>query len=184
MGFIFSKLFATLFGSKEYRLLILGLDNAGKTTILYQMQLGEAKITVPTLGFNVETVKYENLNFKMWDLGGQSEFRPYWKCYYEKTNAIVFVIDSTDKERLDIAKQELFILIKEEELEGVPIALLANKQDIEGALSDIEISEKMGLCDIKNSPWAIFKTIAKTGVGIDNAFKWLTGILNPENNNK
>ena len=84
MCFIFSKIFASLFGSKEYRLLILGLDNAGKTTILYQMQLGEAKITVPTLEFNVETVKYENLNFKMWDLGGQSEFRPYWKCYYEK----------------------------------------------------------------------------------------------------
>ena len=116
----------------------------------------------------------------MWDLGGQSEFRPYWKCYYEKTNAIVFVIDSTDKERLDIAKQELFLLIKEEELQGVPIAILANKQDIEGALSDIEISEMMGLSDIKNRPWAIFKTIAKTGIGLDNAFKWLAGILNPE----
>ena len=180
MGFIFSKLFSKLFGSKEYRLLILGLDNAGKTTILYQMQLGELKVTVPTLGFNVETVKYENLNFKMWDLGGQSEFRPYWKCYYEKANGIVFVIDSTDKERLDIAKQELFVLINEEELQGVPIVILANKQDIEGALSDIEISEMMGLSEIKNRPWAIFKTIAKTGVGLDNAFKWLAGILNPE----
>ena len=180
MGFIFSKLFSKLFGSKEYRLLILGLDNAGKTTILYQMQLGELKVTVPTLGFNVETVKYENLNFKMWDLGGQSEFRPYWKCYYEKTDGIAFVIDSTDKDRLDLAKQELFILINEEELQGVPIVILANKQDIEGALSDIEISESLELSEIKNNQWAIFKTIAKTGVGLDNAFKWLTGILSPD----
>ena len=111
MGFIFSKIFSILFSNKEVRLLILGLDNAGKTTLLYQMQCGEVKVTVPTLGFNVESVKYENLTFQMWDLGGQSEIRPYWKCYYPKTNAVVFVIDSSDKERIDIAKQELFLLL-------------------------------------------------------------------------
>jgi ADP-ribosylation factor-like protein 1 len=180
MGFLFSKIFSKLFGSKEIRLLILGLDNAGKTTVLYKMQFGEAKITVPTLGFNVETVNYENVTFQMWDLGGQSELRPYWRCYYPKTNAIVFVIDSTDKERLNIVKEELFLLLNEEELKGVPLAILANKQDLEGALSDIEISEAIGLNDIKNNQWAIFKTVAKTGVGLDNAFKWLTGILAPE----
>ena len=92
----------------------------------------------------------------------------------------MFVIDSTDKDRLDIVKQELFLLINEEDLRGVPIAILANKQDIEGALSDIEISESLELSEIKNNQWAIFKTIAKTGVGLDNAFKWLIGILNPE----
>ena len=173
----FSKIFSVLFSNKEVRLLILGLDNAGKTTILYQMQFGEVKVTVPTLGFNVESVKYENLTFQMWDLGGQSEIRPYWKCYYPKTNAIVFVIDSSDKERIDISKQELFLLLQEDELMGVPIAILANKQDIDGALSDIEISDLMGLSDIKNRQWAIFKTIAKTGKGLDDAFKWLTGIL-------
>ena len=182
MGFIFSKIFSILFSNKEVRLLILGLDNAGKTTLLYQMQCGEVKVTVPTLGFNVETVNYENLTFQMWDLGGQSEIRPYWKCYYPKTNAIVFVIDSSDKERIDIAKQELFLLLQEDELKGVPIAILANKQDIDGVLSDIEISEKMGLSEIKNRQWAIFKTIAKTGKGLDDAFKWLTGILKEDNN--
>ena len=180
MGFIFSKLFSALFGSKEVRLLILGLDNAGKTTVLYQMQFGESKVTVPTLGFNVETVKYQNLTFQMWDLGGQSELRPYWRCYFPKTNAIVFVIDSIDKDRLDVVKQELFLLIKEEDLQGVPIAILANKQDLEGALSDIEISENIGLGNIKNNKWVIFKTVAKTGIGLDNAFKWLTGILASE----
>ena len=180
MGFIFSKIFSKLFGKKEVRLLILGLDNAGKTTVLYQMQFGESKVTVPTLGFNVETVVYENITFNMWDLGGQSELRPYWRCYYPKTNAIVFVIDSSDRDRLNIVKQELFFLIKEEDLQGVPIAILANKQDIEGALSDIEISESLELSEIKNNQWAIFKTIAKTGVGLDNAFKWLTGILSPD----
>jgi ADP-ribosylation factor-like protein 1 len=180
MGFIFSKIFSVLFGKKEVRLLILGLDNAGKTTVLYQMQFGESKVTVPTLGFNVETVQYQNLTFQMWDLGGQSELRPYWRCYFSKTNAIVFVIDSTDKDRLDTVKNELFFLIQEEDLQGVPIAILANKQDLEGALSDIQISEKIGLSEIKNNQWAIFKTVAKTGAGLENAFKWLTGILAPE----
>ena len=101
--------------------------------------------------------------------------------YYPKTNAVVFVIDSSDKERIDIAKQELFLLLQEDELKGVPIAILANKQDIDGVLSDIEISEKMGLSEIKNRQWAIFKTIAKTGKGLDDAFKWLTGILKEDN---
>ena len=177
MGFILSKIFGDLFSNQEVRLLILGLDNAGKTTLLYQMQFGEVKVTVPTLGFNVESVKYENINFQMWDLGGQSEIRPYWRCYYPKTNAVIFVIDSSDKERLDIAKQELFLLLQEDDLKGVPIAILANKQDVEGCLSDVQISENMGLTDIKNRQWAIFKTIAKTGKGLDDAFKWLTGIL-------
>ena len=180
MGFIFSKIFSVLFGKKEVRLLILGLDNAGKTTVLYQMQFGESKVTVPTLGFNVETVQYQNLTFQMWDLGGQSELRPYWRCYFSKTNAIVFVIDSTDKDRLDTVKNELFFLIQEEDLQGVPIAILANKQDLEGALSDIQISEIVALSEIKNNQWAIFKTVAKTGAGLENAFKWLTGILAPE----
>ena len=180
MGFIFSKLFQKLFGKKEVRLLILGLDNAGKTTVLYQMQFGDSKITVPTLGFNVETVQYQNLTFQMWDLGGQSELRPYWRCYFPKTNAIVFVIDSTDKERLNIVKQELFLLIQEEDLQGVPITILANKQDLEEALSEIQISEIIGLSEIKNNQWAIFKTVAKTGKGLEDAFNWLIGILSSE----
>ena len=177
MGFIFSKIFSVLFSNQEVRLLILGLDNAGKTTLLYQMQFGEVKVTVPTLGFNVETVKYENLTFQMWDLGGQTEIRPYWRCYYPKTNAVVFVIDSSDKERIDISKQELFLLLQEEDLKGVPIAILANKQDMKGCLTDVQITELMGLTEIKNRKWAIFNTIAKTGKGLDDAFKWLTSIL-------
>ena len=181
MGFIFSKIFASLFGSQEYRLLILGLDNAGKTTLLNQMHFGEPKVTVPTLGFNVESVNYENFSFQMWDLGGQSEIRPYWRCYYPKTNAVIFVIDSSDVDRIDISRKELFLLLNEDDLKGVPIAILANKQDMQGALSDIQISEKMGLSEIKNREWAIFKTVAKTGKGLDDAFKWLTGILKSEN---
>mmetsp|Transcript_7240 Transcript_7240/g.7480 ORF Transcript_7240/g.7480 Transcript_7240/m.7480 type:complete len:181 (+) Transcript_7240:16-558(+) len=176
MGFVFSKIFSSI-RSKDVRLLILGLDNAGKTTVLYQMQLGEVKSTVPTVGFNVEYLKYENLNFQVWDIGGQSEIRPYWRCYYENTNAIVFAIDSSDKDRIEVVRNELYLLLEEEELKRVPLAILANKQDIKGCLSDIEITEQLQLQNIKDRQWQIFKTCAKEGTGLDDAFKWITNLI-------
>jgi ADP-ribosylation factor-like protein 1 len=141
------------------------------------MQLGEVHNSAPTIGFNVEYVKYENINFQVWDIGGQYEIRPYWRCYYPNTNAIIFAIDSSDKERIDIVKQEIFILLEEEELKNVPIAILANKQDKVGCFSEIEITEKLELNKIKNRQWQIFKTCAVEGTGLDDAFKWITNII-------
>lgn len=117
MGMLFSKVFASLFGSKEVRVLILGLDNAGKTTLLYKLYAPNRVIrTMPTIGFNVETVNYQNLSFNVWDLGGQTNIRPYWRCYYANTDAIIYVIDSCDRERVGIAKKELVAMLEEEEL--------------------------------------------------------------------
>ena len=107
MGLTFSKLFDRLWGKKEMRILMVGLDAAGKTTILYKLKLGEIVTTIPTIGFNVESVTYKNLNFNVWDLGGQTSIRPYWRCYYSNTAAVVFVVDSTDIERLGTAAEEL-----------------------------------------------------------------------------
>lgn len=90
----------TAAGRAQVRVLILGLDNAGKTTILYKLQMGEVVTTVPTIGFNVETVQYKNVRFQVWDLGGQTSIRPYWRCYYQNTNAVIYVIDSADSERM------------------------------------------------------------------------------------
>ena len=112
-GMLFSKLFSALLGNKEVRVLILGLDNAGKTTILYKLQMGEVVTTVPTIGFNVETVQYKNLRFQVWDLGGQTSIRPYWRCYYQNTNAVIYVVDSADQERMGISKQELITMLEE-----------------------------------------------------------------------
>ena len=114
-----SKLLTTLLGSKEVRVLILGLDNAGKTTILYKLQMGEVVTTVPTIGFNVETVQYKNLRFQVWDLGGQTSIRPYWRCYYQNTSAIIYVVDSSDSDRMGISKQELYVCNRQR-FEGPP----------------------------------------------------------------
>jgi ADP-ribosylation factor-like protein 1 len=168
-----------MFGSKEVRILILGLDNAGKTTILYRLQneSDEAVQTIPTIGFNVETLQYKNIKvrgelhhrcveillvdplnrlclvrrrsswlmlhshctffdqFQVWDLGGQTSIRPYWRCYYPNTDAIIFVVDSADTERMPVARGELSAMLEEDELKGAILLVFANKQDQKGAMT-------------------------------------------------
>lgn len=85
MGVTFSKVFAKLFSKKEMRILMVGLDAAGKTTILYKLKLGEIVTTIPTIGFNVETVEYKNISFTVWDVGGQDKIRPLWRHYFQNT---------------------------------------------------------------------------------------------------
>lgn len=104
--------FKGLLGNREMRILILGLDGAGKTTILYRLQVGEVVTTIPTIGFNVEQVTYKNLKFQVWDLGGQTSIRPYWRCYYSNTDAIIYVVDSVDRDRIGISKDELLYMLR------------------------------------------------------------------------
>merc|ERR1712053_49773 len=145
----FTKVFDKLFGKKEMRILMVGLDAAGKTTILYKLKLGEIVTTIPTIGFNVETVEYKNISFTVWDVGGQDKIRPLWRHYYQGTNAIIFVVDSNDRERIDdssgtdnSAKEELHRMLAEDELRNAPVLVLANKQDLPNAMNVDEITEK------------------------------------------
>ncbi|VDN99492.1 unnamed protein product [Rodentolepis nana] len=177
MGGILSA-FYRLFGSRERRILILGLDGAGKTTILYKLQVGEVVTTIPTIGFNVETVHYKNLKFQVWDLGGQTSIRPYWRCYYANTDAIIYVVDSMDRDRIGISKQELISMLEEEELKTAVLAVFANKQDIEGCMSVAQIASAFGLTSIKNRTYQIFKTSAVRGDGLTEAMDWLAETLN------
>ncbi|KAF9913938.1 Arf GTPase arl1, partial [Lobosporangium transversale] len=121
MGSIFSRILGRLWGDKEVRILILGLDGAGKTTILYRLQVGEVVTTIPTIGFNVETVQYKNIKFQVWDLGGQTSIRPYWRCYYANTDAVIYVVDSVDRDRVSTAKEELMAMLEEEELKDAAL---------------------------------------------------------------
>jgi len=181
MGVLVSKLLATVLGNKEVRVLILGLDNAGKTTILYKLQMGEVVTTVPTIGFNVETVQYRNLRFQVWDLGGQTSIRPYWRCYYQNTNAVIYVVDSSDAERMGISKQELVGMLEEDELKEAALMVFANKQDLPNALPSDAIADKLGLGALKNRQWAIFKTSAVKGEGLHDGLDWLAASLRNKN---
>jgi len=169
--------FKNLLGSREMRILILGLDGAGKTTILYRLQVGEVVTTIPTIGFNVEQVTFKNLRFQVWDLGGQTSIRPYWRCYFSNTDAIIYVVDSADKDRIGVSKHELVSMLEEEELKKAILVVLANKQDIEGALSVAEVHQALGLDALKNRTFQIFKTSAVKGEGLDEAMEWLSNML-------
>ncbi|KAF8701335.1 hypothetical protein HU200_033665 [Digitaria exilis] len=166
MGIVFTRLFSSLFGNREARILVLGLDNAGKTTILYRLQMGEVVSTIPTIGFNVETVQYNNIKFQVWDLGGQTSIRPYWRCYFPNTQAIIYVVDSSDTDRLVTAKEEFHAILEEDELKGAVVLVYANKQDLPGALDDAAVTESLELHKIKSRQWAIFKTSAIKGEGL------------------
>ncbi len=126
MGSFLSQL-SSLFDKREARILMLGLDSAGKTTILFKLKLGEVVSSVPTIGFNVETVEFKNCKFNVWDVGGQDKIRGMWKHYYQNTEGLIYVIDSSDKERLHIAKEELHKMLAEEELKDTVLLVLANK---------------------------------------------------------
>ncbi|XP_051912368.1 ADP-ribosylation factor-like protein 1 [Hippocampus zosterae] len=166
MGGVFGKIWGRLFGSKDYRTLILGLDGAGKTSILDYLDIGKATQTTPTIGFNVKTIRLKNLSFQAWDLGGQLAIRTYWKIYYPNTSAIIYVVDSADKDRFETSRKELHLMLAEAELHARPLLVLANKQDLEGAVSEADISQYMGLPHIKDREWAIFPCSASTGEGL------------------
>merc|ERR1711972_897241 len=147
----FTKLWARIVSSKqEMRILMVGLDAAGKTTILYKLKIGEVVTTIPTIGFNVETVEYKNISFTVWDIGGQDKIRKLWRHYYRGTHGVIFVVDSSDRERMEDAREELFKMLSEEELREAAVLVLANKQDLPCAMSTTEVSEKLGLNQLRS----------------------------------
>ena len=251
MGLLFSRLFDSLFGSKQVRILILGLDNAGKTTILYHIKTPEAEEpvrTIPTIGFNVETLSYvshlcprahrsslrwcgarahatqqhgamilvvhvlvpslthpnhalppfshsiwrqrlklhthtttpltthsyKNIKFQVWDLGGQTSIRPYWRCYFPNTDAIIFVVDCADPDRMNVAREELQMMLGEDELANAILLIFANKQDVEGAMPVAEVTKALGLTTLKRRQWSIVPTVALSGDGLFEGFDWLS----------
>merc|ERR1719510_529394 len=129
MGLLFSRLWSRLFGLAEFKICIVGLDGAGKTTTLYKLHLGEVVSTQPTIGGNVEEVKHNNITLQCWDLGGQESLRKSWSVYYTNTHAIVLVIDSTDVKRMPIVKKELDLILNHDDLKDAILLVLANKQD-------------------------------------------------------
>ena len=140
MGLAFSGLWQRMFGKEERRILMVGLDAAGKTTILYKLKLGEIVTTIPTIGFNVETVEYKNISFTVWDVGGQDKIRPLWRHYYQNTQGLIFVVDSNDRDRVDDAKEELHRMLNEDELRDAVVLVFANKQDLPQAMPAAEVS--------------------------------------------
>eukprot|EP00486_Rosalina_sp_Unknown_P016172 CAMPEP_0201597004 /NCGR_PEP_ID=MMETSP0190_2-20130828/193583_1 /ASSEMBLY_ACC=CAM_ASM_000263 /TAXON_ID=37353 /ORGANISM="Rosalina sp." /LENGTH=182 /DNA_ID=CAMNT_0048057711 /DNA_START=33 /DNA_END=581 /DNA_ORIENTATION=+ len=176
MGSWLSQLKVTLcFGappSKEFRMLLLGLDSAGKTTILRRLTTGEKQSTKPTIGFTIETIQFDNLHFYIWDVGGQEKLRALWRRYYVGTQGIIFVVDAADIDRLPIAKEEIHELMHEYELQYAVMAILANKQDLD-AYNKHQLSKELELSKL-GKKYQVFETCATTGEGLDSVMNWLS----------
>ncbi|CAH3146552.1 unnamed protein product [Porites evermanni] len=177
----FASLFKGLFGKKEMRILMVGLDAAGKTTILYKLKLGEIVTTIPTIGFNVETVEYKNISFTVWDVGGQDKIRPLWRHYFQNTQGLIFVVDSNDRERVGEAREELNRMLNEDELRDAILLVFANKQDLPNAMNAAEITDKLGLHSLRNRQWYIQATCATSGDGLYEGLDWLSNQLKNAN---
>jgi small GTP-binding protein len=181
MGLLISRVFDALAGKKEQRIIMIGLDAAGKTTTLFKLKLGEVVTTIPTIGFNVETLEYKNIKFTVWDVGGQDKIRPLWKHYYADTDGVIFVVDSVDHDRLaqgpGTAHNELHKICQEAELENAAILIFANKQDLPGAASPHEIGRALELNKIRDKQWHIQACCATDGTGLYEGLDWLAKAL-------
>uniref|UniRef100_A0A7N0V921 ADP-ribosylation factor n=1 Tax=Kalanchoe fedtschenkoi TaxID=63787 RepID=A0A7N0V921_KALFE len=182
MGQAFRKLFDSVFGNAEMRVVMLGLDAAGKTTILYKLQIGEVLSTVPTIGFNMEKVQYKNVVFIVWDVGGQEKLRPLWRHYFNNTDGLIYVVDSLDRERIGKAKAEFQTIINDPFMLNSVILVFANKQDMKGAMTPREVCEGLGLLELKNRKWHIQGTCALKGDGLYEGLDWLASTLKETKN--
>ena len=161
---------------KTANILMLGLDAAGKTTILYQLKLNSIVNTIPTIGFNVESVKYKNLNLTIWDVGGQEKIRQLWRHYYNNVDVLIFVIDSNDNGRIDEAKKELHYLISEDELKDTIILIYSNKIDLPNSINHHTLGDKLNLNSIKQH-WFIQPISATENIGITEGLDWIKNTL-------
>uniref|UniRef100_A0A8I5ZU96 ADP-ribosylation factor 1 n=1 Tax=Rattus norvegicus TaxID=10116 RepID=A0A8I5ZU96_RAT len=160
-GNIFANLFKGLFGRKEMRVLTVGLDAAGKTTVLYKLKRG--------------TVEYKNIGFTVWDVGGQDKIRPLWRHHFQNTQGSVFVVGSNDRQRVNEACEELRTMLTEDELQDAVLLVFANKQDL--PMNVAEITDKLGLHSLRHRNWYIQATCATSGDGLYEGLDWLSNQL-------
>lgn len=159
------------------RILILGLDNAGKTTVVKKLCGEPIDKIEPTLGFQIQTLSYDRYQLNLWDVGGQKSIRAYWRNYFEQTDGLVWVVDSSDIYRLEQCRDELYELLKQERLAGASLLIFANKQDVDGSLPTERIAEVLNPGgngpQFKNRHWSILACSAVTGEGLAPGMDWL-----------
>ncbi|XP_071401561.1 ADP-ribosylation factor-like protein 3 [Centroberyx affinis] len=157
----------------ELRILLLGLDNAGKTTLLKQLASEEVDTVTPTQGFNIKSITCHGMKLNVWDIGGQRNIRTFWNKYLENTDLLIYVIDSTDKKRFEETGVELSELVEAENLQGVPVLVFANKQDVATATPASTVAEGLNLHTYRDRVWQIQACSAITGEGVQDGMNWI-----------
>jgi len=152
---------------------MLGLDNAGKTTIVKSIMHEDVNAVSPTLGFIIKTIEYGGYKLNIWDVGGQKTLRSYWRNYFEKTDALIWVVDATDRFRLDSCAEELAGLLQQERLLGASLLVFANKMDADGCMMLEEIRTALRLDEIETHKWTLLACSALTGKNLTEGLDWV-----------
>ncbi|MHA1122429.1 MAG: ADP-ribosylation factor family protein [Candidatus Heimdallarchaeota archaeon] len=155
---------------KQANMTICGLDSAGKTSVMNYLIHGENRDTIPTMGVNVNTVNLPKLDIHIYDLGGQEGFRPMWADINERSQAVVYIVDSTDLERFELTKKIFHDIIGAQIEDNIPVLILLNKIDLPNRMSRADFIYHFGLLDLKNITWSCYETSAMTGEGLIEAF--------------
>lgn len=164
--------------SHTSQVLLVGLDSSGKSTLLARLLTGQYRATSPTIGFNVGTMDLDKKNsLTLWDVGGQKSLRQNWKHYLDDVEALVFVVDSTDRERLPEAAKALKRILSEDKVEGLPLMVLANKKDLPNSMTIRDISNQLNLPALTNRLWEIQACSAKQGLGLNQAFTSISKMI-------
>ncbi|KAL0236696.1 hypothetical protein PCE1_000094 [Barthelona sp. PCE] len=192
MGNFIARLFRRIFPDRSAEILIIGLDSSGKSTLVrylsneaYGGQMTEdTTAPMPTIGYSHRSIslgeEYGGLNINTWDIGGQTRLRSLWRHYYSSCDAIIYVIDSSDVARFDIAKKELFKMLNDPDLNDCPLLVLANKVDRSDSVSVNEVHDALDLTEVSLS-YHIEATSAVEGTGVMEAFKWMADQLQSRN---
>lgn len=159
--------------AKRANIVMLGLDAAGKSTLLYKFRYKDVFLTMPTIGFNVDMIEArKNFTLTFWDVGGQKKMRELWSNFLDDTDGLLYVVDSSDKRRLEESRREFELILKNESIKNVPVVVLANKQDLPGALNAEEITRRFKMkkyCSDRN--WYVQPCCAITGQGLAEALQ-------------
>ena len=169
---------------RKQKILLVGLHDAGKTTMLHKLKAGEVQMLIPTVGFNLETLEIRGrmsiTTMVAWDVGGCDKIPGLWRHYYQGMSGLVFMVDSNDRDRIDEARDELQKILSQDELRELPLLVYANKRDMPNAFGMTELIDKLGLNSIRDRTWDVQESVATEGKGISEGMEWLTQQLDPD----
>ncbi|ESO02484.1 hypothetical protein HELRODRAFT_155828 [Helobdella robusta] len=166
--------FKNVFWKEEMELALVGLQNSGKTTFVNVIAAGEfSEDMIPTVGFNMRTVTKGNVTIKIWDIGGQPRFRSMWERYCRGVNAIVYMVDASDLDRIEASKNELHNLLTKPQLIGIPVLVLGNKRDVPNSLDEKDMIERMSLSVFQDREICCYSISCREKDNIDITLQWL-----------